>query len=59
VHIIYRERGTQPFDLRQYMTEVQADSVKSGHVLVDESTGFYVVPPDQLVIFVSENDGEY
>ena len=41
------------------MTEVQADSVKSGHVLVDESTGFYVVPPDQLVIFVSENDGEY
>lgn len=59
VHIIYWERGIQPFGLRQYMTEVKADSVRSGHVLVDETTGFYVVSPDQSVIFVSDHNGEW
>ena len=30
------------------MTEVKADSVRSGHVLVNETTGFYVVSPDHV-----------
>jgi len=41
------------------MTEVPTDSAKGNHALVDETTGFYAVQPDESVIFVSDKDGEW
>ena len=41
------------------MTEAPLDATqKSNHALVDGSTGFYTVQPDESVIFVSATDGE-
>ena len=41
------------------MTEVPTDSAKGNHALVDETTGFYTVQPDESVIFVLDKDGEW
>ena len=59
VHILYWERGESPFGAHVYMTEAPLDAEEKGnHALVDESTGFYIVQPDESVIFVSDTDGE-
>jgi len=59
VSIIQCEQGAKPFGLHVYMTEVPADSAKGNHALVDETTGFYTVQPDESVIFVLDKDGEW
>jgi len=59
VSIIQCKWGAKPFGLHVYMTEVPADSAKGNHALVDETTGFYAVQPDESVIFVLDQDCEW
>ncbi|KAF8074558.1 hypothetical protein FPV67DRAFT_1574567 [Lyophyllum atratum] len=51
VKIIFRNRAAKTPKLHRFMVEVAGDD--EDQLVVNEDTGFYVVPPDESVVFVS------